>query len=288
MYYFVDMYDNKLNFIENINDEICKKVLDASNSVNEVLEFYNLGKCVSDAWDELIHWSNEADRSGNHIMRNLHTAERLVRGFLFEFRTCLDHMETEIKRKYGKDSELWKILEDGISNAYDKHLEYAFTYHLRNCSQHCKNVVHGFNCTTGIGISSNVQTLLAKYDKWKQVDKDFMSASGSEIDLLKTFSETFMAFNSALVPVIRYLLNTNGVGDKLLYLRSWGESLHTQFQHDVHCYHIVNITFYNGNDATREDMATGDVIVNAYTIDWEMIYELSDSVTTAIPTNNMF
>jgi hypothetical protein len=52
MYYFVDMYNDKLNFIENISGETCKKVLDASDSVNEVLELYNLGKCVSDAWDE--------------------------------------------------------------------------------------------------------------------------------------------------------------------------------------------------------------------------------------------
>ena len=287
MYYFVDMYNDKLNFIENISDETCKNVLDASNSVREVLIFYNLGKCVSDAWNELIQWSNEADRSGNHIMRNSHTAERLVRGFLFEFRTCLDHMETEIKRVYGKDSELWNIFKDGISNAYDKHLEYAFTYHLRNYSQHCKNVVHGFNGATGIGISSNVQILLTEYDKWKQVDKNFMSASGSEIDLIKTFSETFMTFNSALAPVIQYLLNLNSVGDKLLYLRRWGDSLYTQFQHDVYCYHIVNILLRNGNDATREDMATEDVVLNAYPIDWEMIYELSNSITTLTP-NDMF
>lgn len=288
MYYFVDMHDNKMNFIENISDKACEEVLDASNSVNEVLELYNLGKCVSDAWNELIQWSKKADHSGNHIMRNLHTAERLVRGFLFEFRTCLDHMETEIKRVYGKDSELWKIFEDGTSNAYDTYPEYAFTYHLRNCSQHCKNVVHGFNCTTEIGISSNVQTLLAEYDKWKRVDKDFMSNSGSEIDLLKTFSETFKAFNSALAPVINYLLNTNNVGKKLLYLRSWGDSLHTQFRHDVYCYHIINITFHDGSDATREDMATEDVIVNAYTIDWSMIYELSNLVTTIAPANDLF
>jgi hypothetical protein len=115
-----------------------------------------------------------------------------------------------------------------------------------------------------------------------------MSASGSEIDLLNTFSETFKAFNSALVPVIQHILNINSVREKLLYLRSWGDSLHTQFQHDVHCYHIVNITFRNGNDATREDMATGDVIVNAYTIDWGMIYELSNLVTTVTPINDIF
>ena len=43
MYYFVDMYDNRLNFIDNISNEKCKEVIEALNSVEEVLEFYNLG-----------------------------------------------------------------------------------------------------------------------------------------------------------------------------------------------------------------------------------------------------
>lgn len=287
MYYFVDTYNDMLNFIGNIDNETFKNVLDAYNSVDKVLEFYTLGKCVSDAWHELIQWSNEAKRGSNHIMRNLHTAERLARAFLFEFRTCLDHMETEIKRFYGTDSKLWNIYEDGISKAYDEHPEYAFTYHLRNCCQHCKNIVHGFNCTTGIGLSSNVQLLLAEYNKWKQVDKDFMLACGKEIDLLKTFSEAYTAFNTALAPVVQYLLSINNVGNKLLYLRDWGNSLHEQFQHDIHCYHIANITFSNGDDATIEDMATGDPIITAYTIDWDKIYELSDLITTITLTNDI-
>lgn len=279
MYYFVDMYNEKMHFIDNISGEKCKEALDAVASIEEVLEFYTLGSCVRDAWDELIQWSNEADRSGNYLMRNLHTAERLVIVFLFEFRTCLDHMETEIKREYGEDSEIWKCFKEGTSTAYIQHIEYAFTYHLRNCSQHCKNVVHGFNGVTGIGISSNTKKLLAEYKKWKVVDKEVMNASGEDIDLLKIFSEAFYAFNTALVPVISYLLNTNNTGESLLYLRKWGDELKSVFQHDVHCYHIVNITHIDGTDATRDQMICGEkVVVNAYPIDWEMIYELSDLV----------
>ena len=278
MYYLVDMYDDKLNFIDNINTEKCREMLDASDSVKEVLEFYILGKCVKDAWDDLIVWSNETNCSGNHLIRNLHTGERLVRGFLFEFRTCLDHMETEIKRQYGKNSTLWTLFETGTGDAYAKHPEYAFTYHLRNCSQHCKNVVHGLKGSTGIGISSSTQRLIAEYEKWKPVDKEYMACCGSDVDLLKTFSETFSAFNTALTPVIQHLLNMDNVGEKLQYLRAWGKSLQTEFQHDIHGFHIVNITYSNGKDATREDMAKDDIVVNAYVIDWEMIYELSDLV----------
>ena len=40
MYYLVDMYDNKLNFVSNISDEKCNELLEASDSVKETLEFY--------------------------------------------------------------------------------------------------------------------------------------------------------------------------------------------------------------------------------------------------------
>ncbi len=278
MHYFVDMYDGKLNFLENISNDTCKEVLELYDDVKETLDYYVLGKCVRDAWDELILWSNETDNNNSFIIRNLHTAERLVRGFLFEFRTCLDHMETDIKRKYGKDSELWRIFQEGTSSVYDNYPEYAFTYHLRNCSQHCKSVVHGFVGNTGIGISSNVNQLLTSYEKWKLVDKEFMSAAGENIDLMSVFSKTFSAFNEGLRPVIQYLLDTDRVCDKLIYLRNWGNSLCNQFKHEISNYHIVNIVGRDGQDAKKEEMAIKDIVVNAYPFDWKMIYELTDSL----------
>lgn len=285
MYYLVDMYNDKTNFIDGIDSDTCQKILNSSTIISETLEFYYLGKCVSDSFDTLIQWSYSANPSSNYIMRNLHTAERLVRGFLFELRTCLDHMETKIKQDYGKTSEFLKVFEDSTHATYNAHPEYAFTYHLRNVSQHCQNIVHGFNSPTGIGISCNVQKLLNEYDKWKPVDKDYMINSGENVDLLKTFSVAFQAFNEALIPVIRYLLNTKNVGKELLYLRKWGDSLQKQFHHDVHCYYIFDLKFQNGNDATHEDLDTGDVIINGTLIDWDMVYELSDSVI-AMPIAN--
>ena len=106
-----------------------------------------------------------------------------------------------------------------------------------------------------------------------------MTACGSEVDLLKTFSETFTAFNDALAPIVCYLLNTNNVGKKIQYLREWGDSLHKEFKHDVNCYHIAHIVYNDGTDATKDDMVTGDVVVNVHPFDWEMIYELTNSIT---------
>lgn len=278
MRYLVDMFDGKFNFINNISEQTCIQISQAAENVQEVLEMYALGACVRDALDELTEWCVNANESGNYIMRNLHTAERLCRGFLFEFRTCLDHMETEIKRKHGKDSELCKVFKDSVSKAYDTCSEYAFTYHLRNCSQHCKNIVHGFNGSNYIGISSNGEKLLNEFDGWKPEDKEFIQHSKRDIDLLEVFSKAFSALNKALSPVVQYLLEHNEVCQDIRYLRKWGDSLSKTFEHDVHSFHMFDIKFKDGKEAKREDMATGDVCVNGYPFDWDMIYELTNSL----------
>ena len=221
---------------------------------------------------------HDASNSGNHMMRNLHRAERLVTGFLYEFRACLDHMETDIKRNYGKESELWKIYKDGTSRAYDTCPEYAFTYHLRNCAQHCNKVVDGFNGTSGGGISSNVLRLQAEYKEWKQVDKDFMSKVGENIDLVNLFQTAFLAFNDALIPVVQYLLDNQIICDNLLYMRKWGDLLSERYKHDIHCFHIVNVVFKDGSSATKEDMEHGETVVNGTVFEWEMIYGLTNSI----------
>ena len=61
-----------------------------------------------------------------------------MRGFLFEFRACLDHVEKEIKHDFGIDTDAWKFFKElGTSKVYDTVPEYAFTYHLRNAGKKC-------------------------------------------------------------------------------------------------------------------------------------------------------
>lgn len=279
MKYFVDMHDNKSHFITSIGEEKCNEVLQSYNAVDEVLFFHGMGMCVRDALEQLLEWNKTANPSGNYLMRNLHTAERLVRGFLFEFRTCLEYMKTHIKEKYGTKTELWKLFERNKSKQYREHPEYAFTNHLRNCAQHCTTVVHGFNGKKGMGISSNSKQLLKDYHEWKPIDKDFINKSGDNIDLVDTFSIAFQAFNEAFKPVMKYLINHNDVGKEITFLRQWGDYLCKVYGHEVHCYHIFDIQYQDGRSATKEDMDSGNVVVKAYPIDWELIYELSDSIT---------
>jgi hypothetical protein len=57
--------------------------------------------------------------------------------FLMSVRTLLDHMETNIKRSCGGDSDNFKYLKKLQSDEYDNTFSYPFMYKLRNYVQHC-------------------------------------------------------------------------------------------------------------------------------------------------------
>lgn len=281
MFRFVYIENGKMTIIKGIDEEDCRKTFEAAVAVKETLEVHFLVKCVADSWSALKKWDRETPRDTYYLMRNLHTSERLVRSFLFEFRTCLDHLETAFKRKSSEDSQLWDTFERETNQAYDNCPEYAFTYHLRNFSQHCENVVHRFGSSdNGLGISSSKNALLSGFDGWKETDRIFLSKKGESIELIPVFSKAFDALQEAMEEVMEYLLNHNEIGKNLWYLRKWGDSLSSQLGHDVHSFHIVEMVCGDGSSAKEEDFARDDISVNAIAVDWDLIYELTDMMSS--------
>jgi hypothetical protein len=57
-------------------------------------------------------------------------ANRRILNFLYSFRTFLDHWETKLKRRYGKDSEQVRRFKAACSDAYDSCFSYRFIYKL--------------------------------------------------------------------------------------------------------------------------------------------------------------
>lgn len=250
-------------------DEMCK-------NIGDCIEVFSMGASVRDAFEELIEWLSSLDNRGNQTLRNLHKAERLCRSFLFEFRTCLNYLETYISRNYGKNSELYQLFKQSTHKAYDTCPEYGFTYELRNCAQHCDKVVHGF-CGHS-GISSNSEKLLHIYIRWKDHEKDFINAHSPDIDLSNTFIRCFAAFNEAIIPVMRYLLIDTGKFRDVLLLREKGEFLAKQNACDISCFSIIEIDTDEPNRYMLEDMA--DKIQKIGMIDWDMICEMASGIET--------
>lgn len=73
--------------------------------------------------------------------------------FLFELKKFLDNWETDLTRKYGKDSVEFKSFKTAQGEQFDKHMEYRIMYRLRNYDQHCGNIIS--NITVSLDENEN-------------------------------------------------------------------------------------------------------------------------------------
>lgn len=99
--------------------------------------------------------------------------------FLFEFKKFLDNWETEIKRKYGKESDEIKIFKTTQAQEFDNHMEYRIMYRLRNYDQHCGNIVSNISCKINENeereykVLANRDILLNNFKEWKEPEIDY-------------------------------------------------------------------------------------------------------------------
>lgn len=279
MYYYLAKSEKaSVSRIAGIPEDVPERFYKAVCNTEEVLEYYMLGLMVCESFTRLERWNSSTERFfGDYLIRDLHTAEKLCRDFLFEFRTCLDHMETKIKRKYGEESELWKLFKQKTGEAYDNCKEYGFTFHLRNSSQHCATIVHGFNGSTGLGISSSKSQLIKDHKGWNRYDRAFFQTVDENIDLLTVFRKAYEAFNKALAPIVQYLLEQESVKSDLLLLRKWGDWFTESFQEDVHSFHVFTSQSPDGTPVCMEGDVPIDTGWTFLAIDWDAIYGITNS-----------
>lgn len=60
-----------------------------------------------------------------------------ILNYMMSVKTLLDHMETSINRRYGKDSTEFVEFKTLAANEFDSKFSYRFMYKLRNFVQHC-------------------------------------------------------------------------------------------------------------------------------------------------------
>lgn len=115
--------------------------------------------------------------AGSFLEEVAFNLNRLVLNFLSAFRTFIDHVETDLNRTYGKESENFKIFKESRSFCYDNCFSYRFLYKLRNYSQHVGMPITGLNTDSRLAHTNplevdhllRVTTLksdLLKFDDW--------------------------------------------------------------------------------------------------------------------------
>lgn len=235
--------------------------LEATKLLRTVQEkFY----CFHEALQELQDWCIQAPRDAEFLTRNLHTAERLCRGVLYEYKTFLDHTAKLLKNTFGKDSEAANAFIQGTHDAYDQNPEYAFVYQLRNSMQHFDGIVHSFeapNKRPYLQPCANPQILL-RDNGWKEQEKNYILAVSGNIDLHAAFVATYNAMEHIMVPVMNYLLGWNDGGANIVMLKNWIEPLFSR--EDSKYFHLAEVG-EAGN-------------VTAITVFWEVIYKIADSL----------
>jgi len=122
---------------------------------------------------------------------------RLILELMSAFRALLDHWETELKRKFGKQSKEVGIFKSVTNNEYDEKFSYRFISGLRNYIQHVSMPSIRSNST--INENNLIETklylskkeLIETFDDWKpKVLEDFIMQPDS-IELLPILDEVF-------------------------------------------------------------------------------------------------
>jgi hypothetical protein len=134
--------------------------------------------------DSKLLFENSLSITGNKDNYNKHflNLNRIFLNYLTSFKTLLDHIETTIKRKFGKSSKEVENFKDVTANLFDNFFAYRFIYKLRNYAQHCGLPIDEFSISatmvsdnkfkTEYLIDFNCVTLLKKFTEWGKVKQD--------------------------------------------------------------------------------------------------------------------
>ena len=131
-------------------------------------------------------FENSLSITGNKENYNKHflNLNRIFLNYLTSFRTLLDHIETTIKRKYGKSTKEATLFKESTAYLFDNFFAYRFIYKLRNYAQHCGLPIDEFSISaTRVSddkfkaeykIDFDSVTLQKKFNEWGLVKEDLM------------------------------------------------------------------------------------------------------------------
>lgn len=197
---------NKHVTVRDLDDEILKGLYENIATLNEFALNYQLLEFVESNFGFLLDYVETQSK----FIPKTETSEvffpfgGLVAGvnlhllnFLSSSRTLLDHMEANIKRQFGKDSQQYIFFKKSTGVEYDNFFHYKFMYKLRNYVQHSglphlgyKFHVQYSNVANGRIGSSTFQlffyrdSLLKSYNEWGAVVKQELQGQPEKFNLI--------------------------------------------------------------------------------------------------------
>jgi len=118
--------------------------------------------------------------------------------FMMSARTFLDHMETFIKREYGKQSVEIDLFEKLTADEFDNRFSYKFMYKLRNYVQHCGMPPLNYSKYKLLDVEApyaaltlefDRDELLSGFDSWGAIVKPELKSQKQKFDAISIFEE---------------------------------------------------------------------------------------------------
>lgn len=170
-----------------------------------IINFVELSQFFQDTVDNLTKKQIQSLRSNIPEFRMINrNANRLLFNLLSSGRTLIDHQETYLKKRYGKDSEEVSQYKKVTNEVYDSSFEYRFIYKLRNYAQHCGFPIGHFefeakNKRDGDRLDINTRLnplfkrdeLLHNFDAWGQRVKEDLKNQPKEFPVMWTVGEYY-------------------------------------------------------------------------------------------------
>ncbi|WP_062062937.1 hypothetical protein [Aquimarina longa] len=181
-------------------DEISIKEFEKMDSIiKEIEEFNSIDKLQNFVIENDEQIINFLRQSSTELLQNSHSwnsvgkdeiekvfyeSNRLLLNYLTSIKTFLDHSETKLNRKFGKNSDELIKFKNVTSFFYDNSFAYRFFYKLRNYAQHIGLPLTNIGFTSEYDREINLMKgnlrayfkssdLLEKYDSWSIVKADF-------------------------------------------------------------------------------------------------------------------
>jgi hypothetical protein len=198
---------DSINAIRVLNNE---EVLNLNNFNKTLFEFNRHFKLVEYVLHNFSCLSNVIENSIQQFSQDTTTISRYdldsfgheininLLNLMMAARTFLDHMETFIKREYGKESEEIRLFDSLKSEEFDTKFSYKFMYKLRNYVQHCGMPPLSYSKIKTFDVEQPFATLtlefdrdalLASFDGWGTIVKPALQAQENKFNAFNIIEE---------------------------------------------------------------------------------------------------
>lgn len=193
----------------------CNKEIFDFNRHFKLVEYvlYNFACFKACIENSLQSFAKETDTIGRYDLDAFgHEVNITLLNLMMSARTFLDHMETSIKREYGKESSESELFKSLAAKEFDDKFSYKFMYKLRNYVQHCgmpplnyskSKTLDNETPFATLELQFNRNALLSEYNGWGAIVKPELEAQQEQFD-------AFFIVNEFITSILRIYICFTG------------------------------------------------------------------------------